>query len=90
MSTTPTFFPMRYSSLKPAFIIFQKASGVENASRLLSTHGTSTMGLSIGILNRTNYSSLAGTGADVATTGTFIVACNFELCNGKVDLCYQV
>ena len=46
--------------------------------------GGAALGGSMGILNLTNYSTLAAaTGADAANTGTFILACDFESYSGK-------
>ena len=45
--------------------------------------GGGTLDASMGILNATNYQIAAATGADAATTGTFILACDFESYSGK-------
>ena len=45
--------------------------------------GGATLGGSMGILNATNYQVAAATGADATTTGTFILACDFESYSGK-------
>ena len=38
---------------------------------------------SMGVLNLANYTVTAATGADAATPGTFILACDFESYSGK-------
>ena len=35
------------------------------------------------MINNTNYSIVAATGANAATTGTFILACDFESYTGR-------
>jgi hypothetical protein len=37
----------------------------------------------MGLINNTNYSIVAATGANAATTGTFILACDFESYTGR-------